>query len=125
MFTSEKLVWTARLTTLLTPVAAVAYGLSLALVATIWRGSVPVGSFQGGSIILFPLFLAAAGLGWKWPLFGGLAVLAAGELVISAMLSASGWPGWYKVPYLTLWAFFMAGGALYIENWVLEKRTSR
>jgi hypothetical protein len=67
----DKMVWAARLAAVLPPVVAVVYGLSLVLAATIWHGSVPVGSFQGMTLILFPVALLVAFPGWKWPLVGG------------------------------------------------------
>lgn len=112
----------ARLTTLLSPIVTVVYGLSLAFVAYRVSSSVPVGAFQGGSLLLLPVLLVIAGLAWKWPLPGGILVLAAGILVISAILEAKGLPSWYKVPYLAFWAAFMIGGLLHLVSFFYRNK---
>lgn|SRR4030042_296319 len=117
----KKIGWVARLMTLGASILSVIYSLSLVLVATHRLLSVPVGSFQGGTIILFPLLIAVALIGWKWPLFGGILVLIVGIPIIFPILSATGWPYWYKIPYLTFWGIYLAGGILYLINAYLRK----
>jgi hypothetical protein len=113
---------TARLTTLLSPIVTVVYGLLLAFIAYWASSSVPVGAFQGGSLLLLPFLLVMAGLAWKWPLPGGILVLAAGILVISPILDAKGLPSWYKIPYFAFWAAFMIGGLLHLVSFFYGKK---
>ena len=112
-FKYEEVKTTARLTTLLSPIVAVLYSLLLGLLAAVKPISIPVGAFQGGSILLFPLLLAVALLAWKWPLPGGIVALVMGMLILFPILDAKGWPTWYKIPYITFWAVFMIGGILH------------
>jgi hypothetical protein len=117
----EKLTWAARLITVLTPVTTLLYALSLALLATL-RFSIPVGAFQGATIMFFPYLVGFAFVGWKWPLFGGLLVLTIGILTIFPICSASGWPAYYTIPYLVLEAIYAAGGVLYLAVAIIKWR---
>jgi hypothetical protein len=116
----EKILWTARAISVAAPVIAVIYSLSLGLAARFY--SIPVGSFSGATIILFPLFIVIAFIGWKWPLIGGLLMLIIGVLMAFAIVSAAGWPGWYKIPYSIFLAVYLAGGILYLIAYCLEKQ---
>jgi hypothetical protein len=88
----EKVVWVARIMTIAAPILAVLYSLIIGLVATIKHFSVPVGGFQGATIILFPVLLAIGFIGWKWALLGGIAVIVIGLSLLFPMLAAAGWP---------------------------------
>jgi len=117
----EKLIWTARIATVAAPGLSILYTLSIVIAVNIEPLTVPVGSFQGATIMLFPFLVAFAFIGWKWPLFGGLLVLAIGILIIFPIKSAEGWPGWYKIPYLICWVIYMAGGILYLVSIFIKK----
>ncbi len=117
----EKIVWTSRIATSGAPILAVVYSLSLGLVATRVDNSIPVGVFQGGSIILFPLLLVIAFIGWKWDFVGGILSLVFGVFIYFAIQQAVGWPWWYKIPYFTFWAMFVAGGVLYLLGFSVRK----
>jgi hypothetical protein len=117
----ERIVWAARIMAIVAPILAVAYSLLIGFWATIKPFSVPVGVFQGGSIILFPFLLAIGFIGWKWALLGGILVLIIGLSLLFPILTASGWPYWYKIPYLTFWTIFIASGVLYLTSFYSGK----
>jgi hypothetical protein len=117
----SKIIWTARLITLSSPILAVIFSLLIVLLATLKPDSFPSGVFQGGTIMLFPFALAIALIAWKWSLVGGILVLLFFIPFIFPMLSASGWPIWYKVSYLIFWVIFIAGGILHIFSYFLRK----
>ncbi|MBI2859552.1 MAG: hypothetical protein HYX90_10780 [Chloroflexi bacterium] len=107
-----RLVRMARVATLAPPMLAVLYGLVL-VALTRWF-SIPVGAFQGMSIMLLPLLLGIAVVAWLAPLAGGILVMAFGVVAVVNILSAHGWPAYYTIPYLILCATFIAGGMLHL-----------
>ena len=116
----KKIVWIAKLATVISPSLALIYSLLLILFALITPYEVPVGSFQGATVLLFPFLLIIAFTGWKWPLLGGILAIVVATPVILPALSAIGWPGWYKIPYLTCWSIYIAGGILYIIVYIFR-----
>ena len=117
----ENIVRISRIAAVAAPSLAVFYSLALALAAIYIDASIPVGSFQGYSILFLPLLLVIAFIGWKWDFLGGILSLALGACIFLMIQQAVGWPWWYKIPYLIFWVMYIAGGTLSLFGFFLRK----
>lgn len=101
---------------------------AVAFVALSMVGAIAWGGHPWIYLITIDVLLAT-GIGWRWPLAGGiLSVIALLPLLYSLLifiLESSMYDPFRFLGILFLWAVFVAGGVLHIISWQRERNSAR